>query len=111
VKVSATVASGGLQKRLARLLSELEPAALDAAADALATHLKDAREREGPHAPLLRDSSAHRRSVGAGDPESIARELGGPTESPAPWLAPVLPGRRAPMRAAAQAAVRAVLKK
>lgn len=105
MKLSADIVSGGLRKRLERLLAGLEPAALDAVADALAAELANARGREALHAPLVRGANARRRSVGANDPDSIAREFGSPTEPPAPWLAPVLPAARAPMRAAALKAV------
>src|SRR5690606_23808613 len=49
VKLAART-TGNLSRALARLLAELEPAALDAAADVLA----NVREREDLHAPLIR---------------------------------------------------------
>jgi hypothetical protein len=109
VKFSADIVSNGVQKQLTRLLAGLAPAVLDAAADALAKELEHARRSEGLHAPLLREGDARGRSVGANDPDSIAREFGSPTEPPAPWLAPVLPAARAPLRAAVfQAVARAL---
>jgi hypothetical protein len=103
VKFSANVVSGGLKKRLVRLLSELEPAVLDAAAESLSEELRQARDRDNLRAPLVRSVSARQRTVGAGDPESIAREFGSPTEPPAPWLAPALPAALARMRREATA--------
>lgn len=109
MKFSAAIVSGGSRKRLERLLAEMEPAALGAAADALAVELEKARERESLHAPLMRGASARGRALAFNDKDSIAREFGSPTEPPAPWLAPVLPAARAPMRAAAfQAVARAL---
>lgn len=105
MKVAAQVSGGALQRRLARLREEIEQAALDAAADALASELARVREAEGLRAPLLRGADARRRMVGAADADSVARELGDPGRAPAPWLAPFLPGAPAPMRAAVQNAV------
>jgi hypothetical protein len=109
VKPRATHSASALRRRFDARLRELELAALDAAATALGEALARTREREGLRGPLRRAAPPHRRSVGADDPESLARELGSPGHAPAPWLAPSLPGARAPMRAAVvQAAARAL---
>ena len=105
MKIKAQLADPALRRSFAKLLEALEPVTLNATADALAEELETAREREGLHEPLRRHSRARRRLVGADDPDSIARELGGPGRAPAPWLAPTLPLVRAPMRAAAIKAV------
>lgn len=105
MKLAAHLAAGPLGRRFARLQGEIENAALDAASDALAAEMTAARGREALHAPLLRSADARRRLVGAGDADSVTRELGSPSEPPAPWLAPVLPAARAPMRAAVLRAV------
>jgi len=105
VKLAAQLSAASLRRRLARLERDVETAALGAAADTLEAEIAHAREREQLHAPLLRGGDARRRFIGADDPESLARELGSPSEPPAPWLAPSLPVARAPMRAAVVKAV------
>jgi hypothetical protein len=109
VKLAAKTSANALSRRFARLQDEIEGAALDAAADALAGELAQVRAREDLHAPLMRERDERRRLVGADDQVSIAREFGNPTEAPAPWLAPSPPLARAPMRAAALARVRDVV--
>ena len=105
MKFSARLAGRSLERRFERMQRALEVAAIGAAAEALAILVELEREREGLRAPLQRTSAGKRRFVGAGDSESLARELGSPGQAPAPWLAPSLPGARAPMRAAALLAV------
>lgn len=95
----------GLGRRLAQIAEAAAAPAVEAAADALAHELDRARESEGLSAPLRRGGSPRRRRIGANDSESLGRELGSPLRAPAPWLTPVLPGARSPMRAAAQNAV------
>ncbi len=95
----------GLGRRLAQIAEAAAAPAVEAAADALARELARARESEGLSAPLLRTGTPRRRRVGSNDPESLGRELGSPVRAPAPWLTPVLPGARSPMRAAARNAV------
>ncbi len=94
-----------LGRRLAQVAGAAASPAVEAAADALARELARARESEGLAAPLVHGGTPRRRKIGANDPESLGRELGSPVRAPAPWLAPVLPGARSPMRAAAQNAV------
>ena len=94
-----------LAPRLAQIAEAALIPAVEAAADALARELARVRESEGLSAPLLRTGTPRRRRVGSNDPESLGRELGSPLRAPAPWLTPVLPGARSPMRAAAQNAV------
>ena len=94
-----------LGSRLAQVAEAAVVPAVEAAADALAGELVRARESEGLSAPLIRGGTSRRRRVGSNDPESLGRELGSPVRAPAPWLTPVLPGARSPMRAAAQNAV------
>lgn len=94
-----------LGPRLTKIAEAAVVPAIEAAADALAHELERARQREGLSAPLSRTGTPRRRRVGAADPESLGRELGSPVRAPAPWLTPVLPGARSPMRAAARNAV------
>lgn len=94
-----------LGRRLAQIAEAAAAPAIEAATDALARELGRARESEGLSAPLVRSGTSRRRRVGSNDPESLGRELGSPLRAPAPWLTPVLPGARSPMRAAAQNAV------
>jgi hypothetical protein len=96
-----------LGRRLAAIGEAAADSAVAAAADALTQELERVREPEGLP-PLARDGVPRRRRIVARDPASVARELGTLDTPPAPWLAPVLPGARRPMRAAAQAQVRAV---
>ena len=105
MKISARLDVRALSRALSRVANTIETPALDAVADAFADELDHAREREGLSTPLVRSGDARRRHVGANDPESLARELGSPGRAPAPWLAPVLPAVRVPMRAAARTAV------
>ena len=105
MKISARLDGRALSRALSRIADTIATSALDAVADAFADELNRAREREGLSTSLVRGGDARRRHVGANDPESLARELGSPGRAPAPWLAPVLPGARAPMRAAARTAV------
>jgi len=105
MKVRAQIRGLDLSRRLARIAEAAVAPAIEAAADALERELARAREREGLSAPLLRSGTSRRRRVGATDPESLGRELGSPVRAPAPWLTPVLPGARSPMRAAARTAV------
>ena len=109
MKVRAQIRGLDLSRRLARIAEAAVAPAIEAAADALERELARAREREGLSAPLLRSGTSRRRRVGATDPESLGRELGSPVRAPAPWLTPVLPGARSPMRAAALARVRDVV--
>jgi hypothetical protein len=95
-------------RRLAAIATATAAPAAAAAADALHHELERVRERDGLP-PLARDGAARRRRIVAADPASVARELGTFDQAPAPWLAPVLPGARRPMRAAAAARVRDVV--
>lgn len=92
-------------RRLAQVAEAAASPAIEAAADALAGELARVRENAGLSAPLVLTGTPRRRRVGSNDPESLGRELGSPVRAPAPWLTPVLPGARSPMRAAAQNAV------
>ena len=95
----------GLGRRLAQIAEAAVVPAVEAVTETLEHELARVRESEGLSAPLLRGGIPRRRRVGANDPESLGRELGSPLRAPAPWLTPVLPGARSPMRAAAQNAV------
>jgi hypothetical protein len=95
MKLTARFDMRGLSRGFARVARTVEQTSLDAVADALGDELAVAREREGLHAPLMRERSEHRRVIGAEDPESIAREFGTLDQSPMPWLAPNLPAARA----------------
>lgn len=103
MKIAAKVSTGDLARGLARLQTEIEASAIDAAADVLAAELSETREREVLYAPLLRGVAASGRFVGANDAESVAREFGTLDQPPAPWLAPSLPRARARMRREAAA--------
>ena len=105
MKVRAQIHGLDLGRHLAKIAEAVVAPAVEAAADALARELARARESEGLSAPLIRGGTARRRKVGASDSESLGRELGSPLRAPAPWLTPVLPGARSPMRAAARTAV------
>jgi hypothetical protein len=109
MKVRAQIRGLDFGRRLARIAEAAAAPAVEAAADALAGELARARADANLSAPLLRTGTPRRRRVGANDPESLGRELGSPVRAPAPWLTPVLPGARSPMRAAALARVRDVV--
>lgn len=109
MKVRAQIRGLDLGRRLAQIAEAAAAPAVEAAADALGRELARARESQGLSAPLLRAGTPRRRRIGANDPESLGRELGSPVRAPAPWLTPVLPGARSPMRAAALARVRDVV--
>lgn len=79
--------------------------AVQAAVDALAATIDEARRANGLAAPLERQGEDDRHVVGASDTASVAHELGTPEQDATPWLAPSLPAARSPMRAAAQTAV------
>jgi hypothetical protein len=98
-----------LGRRLAAIGEAAAESAAAAASDALTQELERVRAGEGLP-PLARDGVARRRRIVARDPASVARELGTLDQPPAPWLAPVLPGARRPMRAAAQAQARAAVR-
>ena len=85
MKFAARVRGDGKLRALAGLEATLPRAALDAAADALVREAERAPEDAGVTGTIARDG------FGA--------------FPPAPWLAPVLPAVRGPMRAAALAAV------
>jgi hypothetical protein len=105
MKLSASVhGADAIGRRLAALADAAATAAADAATEVLFQELERVRRREG-FAPLVRDGAGTRRRIAAPDPVAIAREEGTLEEPAAPWLAPVLPGARRPMRAAALAAV------
>jgi hypothetical protein len=95
MKLVARVDMRALSRGFARLARTIEQTSLDAVADALGEELASAREREGLHAPLVREQSERRRIIGANDPVSIAREFGTLDQAPMPWLAPNLPAARA----------------
>ena len=105
MKLRAQIRGLDFGRRLAQIAEVAASPAIKAAADALAGELARARESEGLSAPLVRGGTPRRVRVGANDPESLGRELGSPVRAPAPWLTPVLPGARSPMRAAARNAV------
>ena len=111
MKVRAQIHGLDLGRHLAKIAEAAVAPAIEAAADALARELARARESEGLSAPLVRSGTARRRKVSANDSESLGRELGSPLRAPAPWLTPVLPGARSPMRAAAQHAVARAISK
>ncbi len=95
--------------RLNNLGDALAGPAANAAADALAQTLEQARKTEGLTAPLERTQAGATAEIGASDPDSVAREFGTLELDPSPWLAPVLPAAQGPMRAAiATAAARAI---
>ena len=97
-----------LGRRLVAIGEAVAVPAVAAATEALTQELERVREPEGLP-PLARDGVPRRRRIVAADPASVVRELGTLDTPPAPWLAPVLPGARRPMRAAAAARVRDVV--
>jgi hypothetical protein len=98
-----------LFNNLKKLGTALAPATAEAAGDALAATIEEAREAGGLNAPLARTQSGSAQKIGASDPDSIARELGTLDLDPSPWLAPSLPAAQGPMRAAVgRAAARAI---
>jgi hypothetical protein len=100
MKLRVVHAPGRLLRKLRAADSAFREAALDAAAEALRGEL--ARENGNV---IAVSSQASRRSVGSSDPVDAARERGTLTQTPSPWLAPVLPLALEPMRAAANSAV------
>lgn len=104
MKLRAGYSGGGLLRRLRSADSALREAVTDIAAEALKRELS----RSGTNSIRVQ-SQGVRRSVGSSDPVDAAREFGSLTQTPSPWLAPVLPTALEPMRAAANnAAARAV---
>lgn len=110
MKLSAN-ASGfePLFRRLRQLSRIVAEAASAAATNALAREVERSNDAGGISAPLLRAQIGTRDFVGMNEPEAVERELGTLTQDATPWLAPVLPAARGPMRAAAvSAAARAL---
>jgi hypothetical protein len=99
MKLRVVHSSVRLFRRLRSADSKLREAAIDAAAEALQDELQRAGANTISVQPL-----GPRRSVGSLDPSDAAREFGTQTQTPSPWLAPVLPLAREPMRAAAKTA-------
>jgi hypothetical protein len=111
VKFAARIlGADSLARRFEVLGDSLVEPALKAASDALAREVERARDAEGLSGPLLRERSARRVSLGVADPVAVARELGTLDQAPAPWLAPVLPAARGPMRAAVRTRLRAAVR-
>lgn len=79
--------------------------AAQAAADALATTIKETRRANNLAAPLVQQGEGPRRTIGASGAASIAAEFGTLEQGATPWLAPSLPTARSPMRAAVVTAV------
>lgn len=79
--------------------------AVQAAADALTTTIKETRRANSLAAPLVRQGEGPRRTIGASDAVSIAAEFGALERDATPWLAPSLPAAKSPMRAAVVTAV------
>ncbi len=104
MKLRTLYRSGFSLRRLRAMDAKLRDAVTDAAADAL--------QEEIAHVAGVSSFNAKqggRRVVGSGSAEDAAREFGTLAEPATPWLAPILPLAREPMRAAAQsAAARAV---
>lgn len=100
MKLRAVYSPGRVFRRLLGADAALRDAAADAAAEALRAEL----ERTGENAIAVRPMGV-RRAVGSSDPRDAAREFGTLTETPSPWLAPVLPTALEPMRAAVDATV------
>lgn len=98
MKLRAVYSAGRLFRRLRRADAVLREAALDAAADALRGELQ-----RSASAITVASQGSHR-SVGSADPADATREFGTLTQTPSPWLAPVLPLALEPMRAAVDAA-------
>lgn len=91
--------------RLTKLGDALAGPAVSASTDALAQEIERARDAEGFDAPLVREQSARRSSLGVSDPAAIAQELGTLDQAPAPWLAPATQAARGPVRATVSSAV------
>lgn len=110
MKVRATVSGfEPMLRQLRRRGRTAAQAASAAAAEALVQTLDRAKDTQGISAPLLQTQRGNRYSVGIADTEAIGRELGTLHNEANPWLAPVLPAARGPMRAAAaSAATRAI---
>lgn len=103
MKLRARFLPGQIAKRLQGAERVLREAVPEAAAQALHGEL-----RKGAKVLTLKAQDT-RRFVGSSDLEDIAREFGTLEKSPSPWLAPVLPLARGPMRAAVtRAAARAI---
>jgi hypothetical protein len=103
VRLYTIYRNGGWSRRLRAKDSTLRDAVTGAAAQAL----RDEIARRGDASVSIAADGA-RRSVGSVNPEDITREFGTLEQSPSPWLAPVLPPAREPMRAAATARMREI---
>lgn len=99
MKLRAVHSAGRFFRKLRAADAALREAALDAAADALRGELE-----RGSASEITVVAQGARRSVGSASPDAAAREFGTLTQTPSPWLAPVLPLALEPMRAAADAA-------
>jgi len=104
VKLRTAFRAGVWLRRLRASNADIRDAVADAAAEALRNEV----ERTAGIAPVI-ENVGHRRLVGSASAEDAAREFGTLEQTATPWLAPVLPLAREPMRAAAlSAAARAV---
>ncbi len=81
----------------------------EAASTALVKEIERNQDPEASFSPVAQMLKQNTRAVSVSDPDAIEREFGTLDKDPSPWLAPVLPAARGPMRAAAiNAAVRAI---
>ncbi len=103
MRLRSVFAAGGFARQLRNADSALREAAVAAAADALQSELQ---RSSGAGVSIV--ASGARRLVGSANAGDANREFGTLTQSPSPWLAPVLPLALEPMRAAANARVREV---
>lgn len=104
MKLRARYRAGAWLRSLRASDARLRDAVADAAAEAFCNEV----ERAAGVTPFIAKLGT-RRVVGSASAEDAASEFGALDQPPTPWLAPVLPLAREPMRAAARtAAVRAV---
>ncbi len=94
---------GAAWPRLRARDAVLKQAVVDAASEAL----RDELHRHANVAVAVADHG-ERRAVGSADPVAAAREFGTLEQPASPWLAPLLPLVREPMRAAADSRMREI---
>lgn len=93
------------QNVLIRKLRNKNAVLREAAATAVASALRTELQRNTSAAVSI-SATGTSLSVGSTDARDAEREFGSLTETPSPWLAPVLPLALEPMRAAATTRVR-----
>jgi hypothetical protein len=109
MKIGVTLSGAdALRRGLSARAKLIAGDAADAASAVLRMEVERVIERENISAPVRVDRMPSARRVAVSGAAAAEREFGTLETEPAPWLAPVLPAARGPMRAAARnAAVRA----